>query len=470
MLDGWVLVVGGGVVETDRERHGQVIGDAGARLGSGAVQGLAFVYRWNSGTSTYDLHSTLTPFSTAAACDNINNAAVMDSFGFKVVADGNFIAVSAVDPTVSNPPGNGEVFVFEYDSGTDTYLCSARLWDVYEASVSPSVDNNNLGFGKTLDLHANAMVVGGQDPGSASSRYRLFVYSGTAWEHVPDADRGVSADAACVYDHSSGSTAVTIVSMDRETSNYFLYLETWDGTTFEFERLNYDVGIGTGDAALLLKCTADRVFFWAGTVLNSDSRGIRPQSILTLPMYAPSHSFSGTEWGIDPLEVILPGNHEATQPANDEFGRLFDVTRDGSILVASYPGATAYGNAAALGGGRGQVLADAGSLHWFSKDVPVDWKDRANMQYGEVTYLFPREYVSANTGSVKGGNAVATSGVRTASTVLSQGVVLVYDKSFCTTQCVTRTTSAFTASCGGASQCWCGHVFEEGDCVSQEFW
>merc|ERR1711916_272100 len=164
-------------------------------------------------------------------------------------------------------------------------------------------------------------------------------------EHVPDADRGVSADAACVYDHSSGSTAVTIVSMDRETSNYFLYLETWDGTTFEFERLNYDVGIGTGDAALLLKCTADRVFFWAGTVLNSDSRGIRPQSILTLPMYAPSHSFSGTEWDIDPVEVILPGNHEATQPANDEFGRVFDVTRDGAILVASYPGATAYGNA-----------------------------------------------------------------------------------------------------------------------------
>ena len=137
--------------------------DAGGIVGSGQV----YVYEWNSGTGKYDEIQKLTASDPSAS----------DVFGFSVAISGNRVLVGAYDKDAGGLVDSGQVYVYDWNSGTSRYVEIQKL-----TASDPSASDN---FGYAVAISGNRVLVGAiyKDAGGIVDSGQVYVYewnSGTS--------------------------------------------------------------------------------------------------------------------------------------------------------------------------------------------------------------------------------------------------------------------------------------------------
>lgn len=126
--------------------------------------GKAFVFRWN-GTSWVEEAILVAP-----------GAVEFDNFGYAVAINGDRIAVGAPFEDLGEGT-KGSVYVFKHNGST---------W-VQEARIRPLDDDTNKGFGLSVALRGDELVVGAPgDQTFSNSNGAVYVleWSGTSWEQT----------------------------------------------------------------------------------------------------------------------------------------------------------------------------------------------------------------------------------------------------------------------------------------------
>ncbi|MFO8090816.1 MAG: hypothetical protein R6U13_13330, partial [Desulfatiglandaceae bacterium] len=173
--------------------------------GSGA--GAAYIFSWDGGA--WKLHTYLT------ASNGTNYA----NFGDAVAVDGDGIVVGSPQPYTYIDPivyrGNGAAYFFHRDGSS-----WAEQECFHPTKVSPSD-----GFGASLAMHGNQLIVGGDD-GSRLGKAWIFRWDGTDWSP----QQKLAASDSDVNDNFGASVAIhggraVVGAVDAEA----VYVFCWDG-------------------------------------------------------------------------------------------------------------------------------------------------------------------------------------------------------------------------------------------------
>ena len=123
---------------------------------NGLIAGAAYVYDYNSGTSSWDETKLL-------ASDGAN----FDQFGVEVGLSGNRIVVGALDDD-DNGSNSGSVYIYDYNSGTSS-------WDETKLTAGDGAGSDNFGSAVSISGDRIAVAATGDDDNGLSSG-SIYVY------------------------------------------------------------------------------------------------------------------------------------------------------------------------------------------------------------------------------------------------------------------------------------------------------
>ena len=146
----------------------------GALLYSGSVntQGAAYVYKWNSSTSSWDSHGSRILASDAGVSDYLSNVSIS--------SDGTILAVSARywDASSNILTDEGAVYIYDWNSTTEDWdqrTYESGSYDILTADDDAAGDH----FGRNVSLSANGEIlfVGAPEwEGDDSNQGGVYIY------------------------------------------------------------------------------------------------------------------------------------------------------------------------------------------------------------------------------------------------------------------------------------------------------
>ena len=312
----------------DYDRLGTSVALSGDKMivgapGAGSESGHAFAFKWNSGTSNWDLTDDLTPVTAEAD----------DEFGQNVVMDGDKAAVSS-----HKFNGTGVVFTFQWN-GTN--------WVQDDEILQPSELTAGDEFGDYMDMDGDVLVVSAsRDPGI--STYNGAVYSfrwnSTHWVQDPNKVQpaGVSTNhffggSVCV----SGDRMI-VGSWGYSSYRGRVHAMEWNSTSQEWWVVQTIYKSGHSENAYLGRgCTieGDRMVIGAPSHdSTTNGEGI-----------AYAYEWTGSQWGNE--QTILPDS----LPTYAYFGQGMSMSGD-KLAIGAYIDDTTTGS-------------DTGSVYTYHLDV-----------------------------------------------------------------------------------------------------
>ena len=163
--------------------------DAGGIDSSGQV----YVYEWNSGTSRYDEIQKL----------SASDPALSDYFGTSVAISGNRVLVGAFGKDAGGLGNSGQVYVYEWNSGTSKYVEIQKL-----TASDPSASDD---FGTSVAISGNRVLVGAnrKDAGGLGNSGQVYVYEWNSGTSKYDEIQKLRASDAATGDYFGTSVAIS---------------------------------------------------------------------------------------------------------------------------------------------------------------------------------------------------------------------------------------------------------------------
>ena len=196
---------------------------------NGTNSGSAYIYKYNSGTSSWD--ETKLTASDAASGDIFGQSVAMSG-------DGNKVIVGAPEDDDNSQDDSGSAYIYKYNSGTDS-------WDETKLTASDAAESDYFGYSVSMSGDGNSVVVGAysdDDNGTESGSAYIYKYnSGTSsWDEtkLTASDAAADDNFGISVAMSGGGNKVIVGAYADDNSQYnsgsaYIYKYnsgTWDET------------------------------------------------------------------------------------------------------------------------------------------------------------------------------------------------------------------------------------------------
>lgn len=279
---------------------------------------------------SYVYHSTLTPYDGASG----------DYFGYSLALDGDTLVVGA-NYHVS-PLGNGKVYVFKYDSGTDTWSMEAEI----EPPAAPSSNH----FGTSCAISEDTLFIG--DPWVSTNAGRVWQYdrTGVLWSYTTDfAGSDTAASHLFGYSMSADGSSLIVGARRGGAGNsgaaYVFTIGAWP----EQQKLA-GLGVTLDEFGISVGISGDRAVVGAWYWFAASHRG-------------KAFVFDRTLLGVWSLSATLSASDEADYNA---FGRAVAI-HGSEVLIGAHLDDALFSD-----GGSAYVYTATGSWADETKLTPTD--------------------------------------------------------------------------------------------------